>query len=239
MITIILAGGLGKRMKSKYPKVLFKVRGFPMIVRTINNAILLKSEMIIIVVSPNSKDLIEKTIKKYVQHKNIYYVIQEKPLGTGDALKSCVPYLEEIDPREKILILNADMPLLSFFTLNTFSRWKNKNDARILAMKYDDPTGYGRIFRDTKFNFVAIKEDKDCTEEERKNKYVNAGIYLLRCGQIVENIGLVKNNNVKKEYYITDLINLLKPDIYMLEKKYNKELINVNDQETLKKIEEM
>lgn len=239
MITIILAGGLGKRMKSNYPKVLFKVKGFPMVVRAINNAILLKSEMIIIVVSPSTKDLIEKTVKKYVQNKNIYYTVQENPLGTGDALKACVPYLEEIDPREKVLILNADLPLLSFYTLNTFIRWENSNDSRILAMKYEEPAGYGRVIRDEKFNFIEIKEDKDCNDEERKIQHVNGGIYLLRNGQIVDNIGLVKNDNAQEEYYITDLINMIKPSVYMLEQKFNKELINVNDKETLRKIENM
>lgn len=239
MITIILAGGLGKRMKSTYPKVLFKVRGIPMIVRTINNAILLKSKIIVVVVSPSTKDLIDKIVKEYVQNKNIYYVVQQNPLGTGDALKTCLPYLEDIEPREKVLILNADLPLLSFYTLNTFIRWNNTNDSRILSMKYDEPLGYGRIIRDEKFNFIEIKEDKDCNEEEHKIKYVNGGIYLLRNGQIVENIRLVKNDNAQKEYYITDLINMIKPSVYMLEQKFNTELINVNDMETLRKVENM
>lgn len=233
MITIILAGGLGKRMKINFPKVLVKVKEIPMLVRTINNAILLKSKTIIVVVGPGAIDLIKKTVKEYVNQK-IYYVIQEKPLGTGDALKTCVPLLKEIDPFDKVLILNGDMPLLSYYTLNTFLKWKNNNDSRILASKVDNPSGYGRILRDTKLNFLEIKEDKDCNDEERKVQHINAGIYMLTNHQILDNINNVKNDNAQKEYYITDLINIVKPSVYMLEEKFNRELINVNDQKTLK-----
>lgn len=239
MITIILAGGLGKRMKLNYPKVLLKVNGIPMIVRAINNAILLKSEMIIIVVNPKSKDQIIQVVKQYVKNKNIFYTIQNEPLGTGDAVKSCIPYLEEIDPFDNILILNADTPNLSFFTLNTFVRWKNENDSRILCSRVDYPSGYGRIVRDKKYNFIEIKEEKDCDKDEKEIKYINGGIYLMKNYQILENINSLKNNNNQKEFYITDLVNIIKPAIYMLESKYNKELINVNDRDSLKKIESL
>lgn len=237
MITIILAGGLGKRMKMKFPKVLLKVNNIPMIIRTINNAILLKSEMIFVVVNPSTKDLIEKTIKKYVANKNIYYIVQNEPLGTGDAIRSCIPYLEEMDPFTNILILNADMPLLSFYTINTFIRWKHTNDSKILSIKINNPQGYGRIIRDNKYNFVKIIEDSECNEEEKKIKFINTGVYLLQNLQILDNISKLTNNNKQGEYYITELINLIKPDIYMLESKYQKEVVNVNDIETLKKIE--
>lgn len=240
MITIILAGGLGKRMKlGNYPKVLIKVKGIPMLIRTINNAILLKSEMILIVIGPQSEERIKSTVKKYVKNTNIFYVVQKTPLGTADALKTCVPFLEEIDPFEKVLILNSNMPLLSVFTLNTFIKWKNDNDSRILASKVNNPHGYGRILRDNKLNFLEIKEDKECNEDEKKIKHINTGIYMVRNLQILENIMNVKNNNIDKEYYITDLINMIKPSVYMLEEKFNRELTNVNDQDTLKKIEKM
>lgn len=237
MITIILAGGLGTRMKVNFPKVLLKVNGIPMIIRTITNAISLKSEMIIIVVNESNKDQIEGVVKKYVKHKNIFFAIQNKPLGTGDAVKSCIPYLEEVDPFDDILILFANMPLLSFYTLNTFIRWRNDNDSRILCSRMDDPSGYGRIVRDVKLNFIEIKEDIDCDKEERKIKHVNVGIFMIKNFQILQNINSLKNNNKQNEYYITDLMNIIKPSIYMLESKFNKELINVNDREALKKIE--
>jgi len=232
MITIILAGGIDKM---KYPKVCIKYKDMPMIVRAVNNAILLKSEMIIIIVNPTTHEKIKNIINLYI-NQNIFYVVQKESLGTCDALKSCIPYLEEIDPFTKILILNADMPLLSFYTLNTFIKWDNSNDSRILSCKIDNPSGYGRIIRDKKYNFIEIKEDIECNKEEKMIRYVNAGIYLLTNYQIQENIESVGNNNAKKEYYITDLINYIKPKIYMLESKFQKELINITNIEMLKKL---
>lgn len=238
MITIILAGGLGTRMKIDYPKVILKVKNIPMIVRSINNAILLKSEMIFIVLNSKTKDQVKRVIQKYVHNKNIFYIIQENPLGTAHALKCCVPLFKklDLDPFDKILILNADQPLISFYTLNTFIKWQNQNDARVLSCKVNNPSGYGRILRDKKLNFKRIKEEKDCNQEEIKIPYICGGVYMMKVYQIVENIDKLTNDNKQKEFHITDLLNIIKPEIYMLENKFQDELININDLNSLKKI---
>ena len=235
MITIILAGGSNNGFKVNYPRILLKVNQIPMIVRSINNAILLKSEMIIIVVNLKNKDQIERIVKQYVKNRNIFYTIQNEPLGTGDAIRSCIPYLEEIDPFDDVLILNADIPTLSFYTINTFLKWDNDNDSRILCSVTNDPTGYGRLIRDKRYNFIKIVEEKDCNEEEKKISYINGGVYKFKNYQILENIKLLKKE--ENTHDITDLINIIKPAIYMLESKWNKELINVNDRASLKKVE--
>lgn len=232
MITIILAGGLNTRMKMKYPTPLFKIRNIPMIVRTINNAILLKSQYIFVILNDKTKDQIINNVKKYITNKNIIYIVQNKPKGTADALKYCIPFLNQVEPFEKVLILTAIQPLMSFYTLNTFIKWKNKGESKILCCPVKDPEGYHRIKRDKKYNFSHL-------ELENKNNihynYISAEVYALSIYQIIENINKVKENKYG-EYDIIDLINILKPDIYMLESKFQKELIKVNDQITLKKI---
>ena len=238
MITIILAGGEGKRFKMNYPKVCVKVRGMPMIVRAINNAILLKSEFILVVLNEKNQEKVKSVIQQYVKNKNVFFIVQPKPMGTAHAVKCCMLDLERrnLDPFDKILILNSDQPQLSFYTLNTFVKWNNSNDSRVLSCKVNNPSGFSRLIRNKRFGYEIIKEEKDCNEEEIKIPYVCAGVYMISYYQIHDNINSINNNNQQKEFHITDLLNIIKPDIYMLESKFQKELVNVNDLETLRKL---
>lgn len=229
MITIILAGGKGERMKVNFPKVILKVKNIPMIVRAINNAILLRSEMIFIVLNIDTKEYVKKIIQKYVKNTNIYYIIQNKSTGTADAIRCCIPLLKQIDPFDKITIMSCNQPLTSFYTLNTFVKWKNNNDARILACKFKDPSGFSRIIRDKKLNFVKIKLEKECNNDDLKNPYICANIFMIHNYQILENIDKINNN-------IIELFNIIKPSVYMLEARFSKELIKIDDVVTLRKI---
>ena len=238
MITIILAGGLGRKMNSNYPQVLFKVRNLPMIIKPINNAIRLQSELIIIVVNDQSEYLIKKIVGKNFPNHKFFYVVQNNPKGTGHALQCCLPYLQECDPLEKILILNGDMPLLSFFTIYNFVRWSNPASSRILSIKMTskNKNNFARVFRNDSLKFECIKEHDECTEKEKENPYINVGVYLLENQDIQKNISKMKNDNKLEEFFITDLINHINPTIYMLEQKFEKEIVNFNDQQTIKKL---
>ena len=239
MITIILAGGLGRNMDSNYPQVLFKVRNLPMIVKPINHAIRLQSELILIVVNKETELLIKKIVKKNFPRHSFFYVVQDVPQGTGHAIQCCLPYLQEFDPLERILILNGDMPLLSFYTIYNFIKWNNPASSRILSIKLDnkEKDNFARVFRNETLKFKYIKEHDECTDEEKKNPYVNVGVYLLENQDIQKNINKMTTNNKLKEYFITDLINHINPVIFMLEQKFKKEIVNFNDQKTIKKID--
>ena len=239
MISIILAGGLGRKMKGNYPQVLYRVRNLPMIVKSINNAIMLKSEIIIIVVNDTNDFLIKQTVAKHFRNHKFFYVVQKNPRGTGHAIQCCLPYLQEFDPLQKVLILNGDMPLLSFFTIYNFVRWNNTKSSRILSIKLDkkECDNFARIIRDDNLKFKYIKETDECNEEEKKVPYVNVGVYMLENQDIQNNINKMKPDNKLSELFITDLINHINPAIYMLEQKFKKEIVNFNDQDTIKKIE--
>jgi hypothetical protein len=245
-VTIILAGGLGKRMKSEIPKVLHLVNDKPMIYYPIQHALDLGCDKILIVVG-KYKQVIEDAIEFWFpDRKPVFeFCIQEevgnpetgelKVQGTGDAVKCCLSFFTEnsdISYETKVLILSGDVPLLSKDTIGgLLSHDKNA----LLVTDAINPFGCGRIFYDDDdgCKISHIIEEKDCTEEERKNTIINCGVYNIQLGVLLSCIPLIKNENKNKEYYLTDLIHISKENgfhIYghELEREKSYEIINVN-----------
>lgn len=240
MISIILAGGLGKRMNSVIPKVLHIVNGKPMICHVIERALELQSTMILIVVG-KYKEMIEKTILEYITTDKIHYIIQENPLGTGNALTSCIPFLQTMNTLEntRFLILSGDVPLIQYDTLNELINYK-KNENCLLSFILNHPKGYGRILSNDKGQIERIIEEKECNELEKHIKNVNCGIYSMNFATLLLSLK-IKNENVTKEYYLTDLIDISHKhgqsfnEFVLLHEKQN-EIVNINTQEDLEKI---
>jgi UDP-N-acetylglucosamine diphosphorylase/glucosamine-1-phosphate N-acetyltransferase len=240
MISIILAGGLGKRMNSSLPKVLHIVNGKPMICHVIERAIDLCSEKILIVVG-KYKEIIENTIAEYITTDKIHYIIQEEPLGTGNAITSCIPFLKSIntEEHERFLILSGDVPLIKYDTLMYLTNYKKDSNC-LLSFILENPKGYGRILSNEKGEIEKIIEEKDCTDIQKKITSVNCGIYLLNLKTLLLSLK-IKNQNMSNEYYLTDLIELsynARDPFYefvLLKEKQN-EIVNINTQEDLKNI---
>ncbi len=241
-VVIIMAGGEGKRMNSSVPKVLVPINKKPMLIRIIEMLETLEPNphKILIVVGKHH-DLIKQVISKHIKNsKNIFFVKQNEPLGTGDAVKCCLPHLESSD---NVLILNGDVPLIKNDTILEFVN--GCDEAGIISFNLDNPTGYGRIVKNKKKEFKCIKEEKDCTEEERQIVEVNAGIYFFSAMVLKTYIPKIDNNNKSNEYYLTSIVDkiLEKEDlefnIYNVpnEKKY--EVMGVNTQEELKNLENL
>ena len=200
---IILAGGLGKRMGSDVPKVLHLVGGVPMIVRILRS---LPANVRILIVVGKYKDIIQSTIREYTD-VDVDYVVQDPPLGTGHAIACCLPH---IDPERQVIVLSGDVPLIQTETILKMS--DGVPDLRVLTMRADDPTGYGRIITMRNIHdvpqFVKIVEHKDCTEEERACTTVNCGIYAFS-GKVAHRfVPLIQNINAQGEYYLTDIVGL-------------------------------
>ena len=244
IVAIIMAGGLGKRMESNTPKVLHKVEGIPMInhillnLKTISTFINL--EKIIIVVG-KYKDQIKDTIEELVDLPKIVYVMQEVPQGTGHAIMCCKNELLE-HPASDVLILSGDVPLLSTYTMQNLLNMKS--DVKLIITKMDDPTGYGRIVIN-KGIFEKIVEQKDCSKQELEIVEINGGIYCIKSNLICKYLSYLRNDNNQCEYYLTDIIEIIKIhekiDVDMLEieneKKY--EIIGVNTAQQLLELEEL
>lgn len=237
----ILAGGEGKRMKSTLPKVCHLFKDIPMIVHIIKRSIELNAKKIIIITGKHD-NLIQETIKKYINIENfnkLIFVIQNIPLGTGDAVKCTLKYYKT---NEQVLILNGDTPNLTTNILSNFINSKENN--KLLISEIDDPHGYGRIITNYNKEIIKIVEEKDASVDEKKVNKINSGIYYLETNNILKYIPLIKNNNLSNEYYLTDIIELmikdnLKINAYLIDKKYNHLILGVNTKEQLNNLEKM
>lgn len=197
---IILAGGQGTRMKSPLPKVLHPVAGQPMISRVIQTCRSAGAIEIRVVVGHG-----QTLVKTVLQPLNVQTFLQEKQLGTANAVLSA--QLNSID--SDVLIMNGDHPLISDQDLKNFiSDFKEQQlDLAVISVELDNPADFGRIVRNGK-SLMSIVEAKDASADTLKIKEVNTGIYIAKGEVLKKYIPLIKNNNSKQEFYLTDLIDL-------------------------------
>jgi bifunctional UDP-N-acetylglucosamine pyrophosphorylase/glucosamine-1-phosphate N-acetyltransferase len=200
MIAIVLAAGLGKRMKSEKPKVMHDILGVPMVLWVLKS---LKNAGIdygsIYVVTGYKSELVKKILPEGVNS-----IEQKDQLGTGHAVFVA---LEKINKNEDILVLNGDVPLIRQETIMKLKKLLefNNHDAVVLTMKLDEPSGYGRILKYGKG--LKIIEEADADSKTKRINEVNAGIYGFRYEFISEAIKQVDNNNEQGEYYLPDVLN--------------------------------
>ncbi len=211
LYVLVLAAGAGTRMKSKIPKVLHALGEKPMIARVINAATALKPKRIGVVVG-HGGSLVEEKLQSLGLDVDIIWQKQQR--GSGDAVISAGPWLKRAltqNHSAQCLILCADTPLVRSQTLKDLRRvhCKEKFPATVCTMQVDDPYGYGRILRDSSGRVRGIREEKDATPEEKRITEVNTGIYYWNMQSLTQTLPLLKNNNAKKEYYLTDTIDLL------------------------------
>lgn len=244
----IMAAGEGKRMKSTIPKVLHLFKEIPMLIRIILEVIKLRPSKIIVVTGKYDL-LIKLTLQEFFEKEKLLFILdeiifikQEFPNGTGDAIK-CT--LNNYNDDENVLILNGDTPLITFDLLKKFLENSDLILIKLLVSELNNPFGYGRIIYDDKNNFIEIKEEKDCTEKEKKIKIINTGIYLFNSILLKKYIPLINNNNNQKEYYLTDIIKIiklndldLKINTILIEEELKYQIQGVNTQEELKYLEE-
>lgn len=225
----VLAGGLGKRMKSDLPKVLHQVGGMPMLARVIRQAFELNPVGIFVVVG-KYQPIIDEHLKIYL-NENIYskltYVNQAEAKGTGHAIQCCKPYL--VDFSGKLLVLSGDVPLISAITLADLLRVES--DATVMTTTLENPDGYGRVITNGGFRIV---EHKDASDEELLVNKINCGIYTFDIGTLCQNIGKIDNNNAQGEYYLPDVLKYI-GDIktYELPVHLQHETVGVNTKEQL------
>lgn len=229
---IVLAGGLGTRMKSNTPKLLHKLLGKTIIERTIDAVLTINPQKTIVVLNRQSEQIMT-LLKNYSESISIAY--QESPLGTADAVKSANSHIPQ--DTELLLVINGDTPLIQSKQLNDYINYFLSQDCNLSLLSFiaKDPSEYGRIIRDEFDNVIAIVENKDCNEKERNINEVNSGIYLmdLKAFRLVDEI---KINETKGEYYITDLVSLCVKKglkVSALKSDENKELLGINTRNEL------
>ena len=199
---IILAAGLGTRMKSALAKVLHPIYDRPMLDYALETATSLIPSKTVVVVN---KDF---DTKAFTLPKGAVYAVQKQQNGTADAVSAGVSALGK-SFKGTALILNGDSPLISPKTLKKFLRLhgKNKNSVSVLSFSAYDPTDYGRILRNEEGRALGIVEEKDATEEQKDICEVNSGVYALEPSAMAL-LKSIKLNRKKGEYYLTDIVGL-------------------------------
>ncbi|KGM97146.1 bifunctional N-acetylglucosamine-1-phosphate uridyltransferase/glucosamine-1-phosphate acetyltransferase [Clostridium novyi A str. 4552] len=202
---VILAAGKGTRMKSTLPKVLHKVCGKEMVNQVIDTLRKSDIEDIDLVIGNGAEE-----VKKATEDRCVLYSIQEEQLGTGHALMCAKEFLQRKDG--VVAVFTGDAPLITSATVKDFIEFHNKGEykATILTAIVENPFGYGRIIRDESGEVKKIVEHKDCSPEELKVNEINSGMYCFDIKELLNNLDKLDNNNSQGEYYLTDIIELLK-----------------------------
>jgi bifunctional UDP-N-acetylglucosamine pyrophosphorylase/glucosamine-1-phosphate N-acetyltransferase len=204
-VAIILAAGQGKRMKSEKAKVLHEVCGQPMIRYVVEAARGAGARTIVVVVGYAAEQ-----VHDYLgDEPDVLFATQTEQLGTGHAARVCRPLLSDYEGPAMILV--GDEPLLRPEPLADLFRRQQVDHAACLlgTAVLPDPTGFGRILRDTSGRFLRIVEERDCTPEERAIKEINPSCYVFELPLLWEALERIGTSNVQHEYYLTDAPALL------------------------------
>jgi bifunctional UDP-N-acetylglucosamine pyrophosphorylase/glucosamine-1-phosphate N-acetyltransferase len=200
---IILAAGLGTRMKSATIKILHRAAGRPIIDYVLDLAGEVSGRPPIMVIG-HQREAVQEAVGKRAR-----YVVQEEQKGTGHAVLQAAGLAEG---KGHVLILSGDVPLTRPETLRRLleEHERSRNALTLLTMKLDDPDMYGRIVRDDTDAVVRIVEANDATDDEKRINEVNAGIYVFDGGHLFDNLRNLSTNNAQGEYYLTDLLGALR-----------------------------
>ena len=233
---IILAAGKGKRMHSSLPKVMHKVGGKSMLEHVLISAKKLNPSSINVVLSPKIE-----SIKKSFGGYDIVWHSQSEQKGTADAVKIVLPSLKE---DEKVLILYADTPLIDSNLLDRFINYMPKSDVKVLTVNLEKPFGYGRIIREQAEEEIISKiiEETETDDLQKNIKECNTGIIFSDVSTLNSLISEVKNDNSKKEFYLTDIVsiaNLKNMMVVPLLSKESNSLLGVNDKLQLEETEQI
>ncbi|MBN18862.1 MAG: UDP-N-acetylglucosamine diphosphorylase/glucosamine-1-phosphate N-acetyltransferase [Chloroflexi bacterium] len=200
-IAIILAAGMGTRMKSNTLKPLHKICGKEMLRILISTLNKTKVEKIYVIIPPKADHIIS-----LINNKNIEFIEQSNPNGTCGAL---IQAKEQIKNSENTLVLYADVPLIKESTINSLfnKHVKSKSEISLITSYKENPKGFGRIIRSNNKSITAIEEDKNIKNTIKKNiKEINVGVYYFKSQWLYHNISKIKPYN--NEFLLTDIINI-------------------------------
>src|SRR2546423_3288211 len=213
---LILAAGLGTRMRSSTAKVLHKLGGRPLIAHVCRTAsALVKGERPVYVVVGHQAEEVEDAVRAELGEGGAVFVTQAEQRGTGDAVYAAREALGDAD--STLLVLSGDVPLVRAETLGSLIHQHRTHRGRgaactLMAVRLEDPTGYGRVIRDDEGRFEKIVEQKDATPEERQVNEGNVGIHRFATRLLFPALERVKPENAQGEFYLTDVPAILRAD---------------------------
>jgi len=201
---IILAAGLGTRMKSNKAKVLHEILGKPMISHVLSSACDVAGDDVIVVVGHQA----DKVKAACLKVNPVSFALQKEQNGTGHAVLCAMPEIYET--AEHIIILCGDVPLLKAETIRELlaDHVKENRDLSLLAVELKDPTGYGRVLINENRELIRIVEQADATEEEKAITTINSGIYCVSKPFLSASLKQITPDNAQGEFYLTDIVGL-------------------------------
>jgi UDP-N-acetylglucosamine diphosphorylase/glucosamine-1-phosphate N-acetyltransferase len=199
---VILAAGLGTRMKSDKAKVLHEVAERPMVLYVVEAARKVAGDDVIVVVGNQAQE-VREIISETAQ---LHFAHQEKQLGTAHAVLCALPYIP--DHCDEVVILYGDIPLILPETITGLveDHLANYRDISLLAVELENPFGYGRVLLDDIGQISEIIEESDATLEQRKIKLINSGIYCINKQFLQDALPKIQSNNAQEELYLTDIM---------------------------------
>ena len=204
----ILAAGKGTRMRSAHPKVLQPLAGATLVDWVLQSCEPLAPQRQLLVVGHQAE-----RVQQHVQHRHqqVEFALQQPQRGTGHSVQQLLEPLEGFTGT--LLVLNGDVPLLRSTTLHQLVQQHHQSGSAVtvLTASLENPKGYGRVFCDDQQRVSAIVEDQDCTDEQRRNKLINAGVYCFHWPSLAAVLPQLKADNQQGELYLTDAVGLLNP----------------------------
>ena len=199
---VVLAAGEGVRMKSSTPKVLHPVCGRTILWHVLEAARSLEPDPLVVVVGAGGEG-----VRKAFADRKIAWVEQKERRGTGHALLQAEPALAGF--AGKLVVLCGDAPLVTPATLGKLMRAAQGRVGTVLTCEVEDPSGYGRVLRDTRGDVTRIVEHRDATEEERRIREINSGGYAFDAPLVFDAVRQIKPDNAQGEHYLTDVLPIL------------------------------
>ena len=244
LATVIMAAGKGKRMKNpEKSKVMFELKNKPMIKYVIELSLQIHSDLIVPIVGHQKQAVIDFLSAEFSDNiERIKFAHQDEQLGTGHALMQTKELLENFEG--DVLILSGDVPLLKYETVMKFLNYHYDNhfQASLLSAIFENPFGYGRVIRSADGTFIETVEEKDATDEQRKIKEINSGIYIVNAKLLFEALQTLKTDNAQGEYYLTDIFKYFrdkKIKIGAIPVDKNIEITGINTVEQLEELEKL
>src|SRR5712691_6550854 len=198
---VVLAAGMGTRIKSARPKVLHRLAGTPMVAHVLDSARTLKPRSVVVVVG-HQADAVKSALSG---QPGLTYVVQEPRLGTGHALLTAAPDLN--GSTGTVVLLSGDVPLLTSKTLHALVDRHHSTGAAatVLTAVVEDPRGYGRIVRSGE-QIARIVEERDASSAERGIREINSGVYVFALEGLFDAVRAIAAENAQREYYLPDLV---------------------------------
>lgn len=235
---VILAAGLGTRMKSDKAKVLHEICGRPMIDYVVKTANRVAGPNVVVVIG-HQAELVKQAVMDSGQ---AIFATQAQQLGTGHAVMCAMPHIST--GVEKVVILCGDVPMIRPATIEHLVSDHNRRqrDLSLLAVQVEQPKGYGRIILDANSQLVAIVEEKDADAAQKEIKIINSGIYVVNKSFLEQALPQLRADNAQKELYLTDIIQLGSRDrrsIGAVMGGDSAEIIGINSREDLQHVENL